>query len=136
MGGIVSSIFGGGSGGGGTSTTVQKTEIPKWIEQPTIRNIERAEKAAKIGYMPWTGLDVAAFNPTQLAAQQMNLDTAAAFGMLPQGYGQLTAGQGMPQAQTIGGVQGYSAYPQYQAALAELARISPKQVSQYRGLFV
>ena len=136
MGGIVSSIFGGGSGGGGTSTTVQKTEIPKWIEQPTIRNIERAEKAAKIGYMPWTGLDVAAFNPTQLAAQQMNIDAARAFGMLPSGYGGLSAAQGMPRAQTIGGVQGYSAYPMYQQALAELARRSPKQVRQYRGLFV
>ena len=52
MGGIVSSIFGGGSGGGGTSTTVQKTEIPKWIEEPTIRNIERAEKAAIAAMTP------------------------------------------------------------------------------------
>lgn len=134
--GFVADIFGGSSGGGGTSTTVQKTEIPKWIEEPTVRNIERAEQAAKIGYMPWTGLDVAAFNPTQLAAQQMNIDAAKAFGMLPSAYSGLTAAQGMPTATTSGGVSGYSSFPMYEAALAELARRSPQQVSQYKGLFV
>ena len=131
----MSSIFGSG-GGGGTQTTVQKTEIPKWIEEPSIRNIKRAEEAAKIGYMPWTGLDVAAFNPTQMAAQQMNIDAASAFGMLPQGYGQLTAAQGMPQAQTIGGMQGYSSFPMYQAALQQAAQLNPAAAKQHRGLFV
>jgi hypothetical protein len=137
MGGIVSSIFGGGSsGGGGTSTTVQKTEIPKWIEEPTVRNIARAEEAAKIGYMPWTGLDVAGFTPTQQAAMQMNIDAAKAFGMLPSGYSGLTAMSGMPATTTQGGVSGWSSYPMYQLALAELAKQSPTQVSQYKGLFV
>ena len=134
--GFVADIFGGGGGGGGSSTTTTKTEIPKWLEQPTIRNIQRAEDAAKIGYMPWTGLDVAGFTPTQQAAQQMNIDTASAFGMLPQGYQNLTAGQGMPQMTTQGGIQGWSSYPMYQAALAELAKQQPAQVAKYRGLFV
>jgi hypothetical protein len=132
--GFVADIFGGG--GGGSTTTTQKTEIPKWIEEPTIRNIKRAEEAAKIGYMPWTGLDVAGFTPTQQAAMQMNIDAANAFGMMPSGYRNLSAMTGMPQMQQVGGVSGWSSYPMYSQALRELQRIQPAQVSKYRGLFV
>lgn len=132
----VSSVFGGGGGSEGSSTTTSTTEIPKWLEEPTIRNISRAEQAAKIGYMPWMGLDVAGFTPTQQAAQQMNINAANAFNMLPSGYSNLTAMQGMPQMQTVDGVSGWSSYPMYQAALKQLEEAQPQQVAQYRGLFV
>lgn len=112
---IVKSIFGGGSGGGESKTTTQ--EIPAWMRKYIEQNLQTARKAQQVGYMPYTGLDVAAFNPTQLAAQQMNIDAAKAFGMLPAGYGNLKAAQGMPKATTIGGVQGYSSYPMYSRAV-------------------
>ena len=129
----VGSIFG---GGGESSSSTSTTTIPSWLREPTVRNLERAEKAAKIGYMPWTGLDVAGFTPTQQAAMQMNIDAANTFGMMPSGYSNLSAMSGMPQMQTSNGVSGWSSYPMYQQALKELKRIQPKQVSQYRGLFV
>ena len=50
---------GGGKGGGST----QKTEIPAWLRDPTIRNLERAETVQQMEYQPWTGIDVAAQTP-------------------------------------------------------------------------
>jgi len=97
-----------GGGKGGSSSSV--AEIPKWMEEPAIRNIARAEDIQRMGYMPWYGPDVAAFNPTQQVAAQANIGAAEAFGLSQPG--QLTAYQGMPQAQTFaGGVQGYSSAP-------------------------
>jgi hypothetical protein len=122
------------SGGKGGSTTSAQ-EIPDWIKEPSIRNIGRAEQAQQIGYQPYYGLDVAAFNPTQEAAMQMNLDTARAFGMMPQGYQDLTATQGMPQAQNIGGMMGYSSSPLYEQAVAAAAQADPTQAEIYNSLF-
>lgn len=122
------------SGGKGGSTTSAQ-EIPDWIKEPSIRNIQRAEQAQQIGYQPYYGLDVAAFNPTQEAAMQMNLDTARAFGMMPQGYQDLTATQGMPQVQNIGGMMGYSSSPLYEQAVAAAAQADPQQAEIYNSLF-
>ena len=69
-----------GGKGGGQST---KTEIPVWAEEATKRNLARAEDVQRIGYMPYYGPDVAAFNPTQQLAMQNNMDAAAAFGSSP-----------------------------------------------------
>lgn len=122
----------GGSGGKGGSQT-QQVEIPKWIEDPATRNLARAEEAQKIPYMPYYGAEVAAFNPTQQAAMQGSYDTAAAFGLAPQG-GDVMAG--MPQAQNFGGFMGYSSAPLYEQALAELQSRNPEAVAQYNKLFV
>jgi hypothetical protein len=121
------------SGGkGGTKT--QKTEIPKWIEEPAIRNIARAEELQKIGYMPYYGADIAAFNPTQTAAMQQNIGAAEAFGLSAPGA--LTPLQGMPAPQTFaGGVQGYSSAPLYEQALAELKTRQASDVDKYNKLF-
>lgn len=122
----------GGGGKGGSQT--QKTEIPKWIEEPSIRNLERAETAQKIGYMPWRGPDVAAFNPTQQMAMQQNMDAASAFGLAPQGSNAMA---GVPQAQTFAnGMQGYSSMPLYEQALAETKAKQGADVNQYNKLFV
>lgn len=127
--------MGGGGGKGGSQTT--KTEIPAWIEEPATRNLARAEQAQKIGYQPYYGADVAAFNPTQEAAMQMNIDAANAFGMLPSGYSGLTPTSGMPAPSIFtGGIQGYSSAPMYEQAVAEAARRNPAQASQYNQLFV
>lgn len=124
--------MGGGGGKGGSQT--QQVEIPKWIEDPATRNLARAEEAQKIPYMPYYGADVAAFTPTQQAAMQGSYDTAAAFGLAPQGVDVMA---GMPQAQQYsGGFMGYSAAPMYEQALAELEARNPEAVAQYNKMFV
>ena len=123
-----------GGGKGGKETT--SSSVPAWVQAPAERNIARAEQAQKIGYMPFYGPDVAAFNPTQQAAFNTNIGAAEAFGMLPQGS--LTAMQGMtPAPQTFaGGLQAYSSGDMFDQALAELKARRPGQVAQYNKLFV
>jgi len=119
------------SGGKGGSTKSAQ-EIPDWMKDPAIRNIARAEQAQQIGYQPYYGLDVAALNPTQMAAGQANIDAARAFGMAPQG---LTAYQGMAQPETVGGVRGYSSAPMYEQAVAAGGMADPTQQQIYNTLF-
>jgi hypothetical protein len=125
-------MSGGGKGGKQTTTS----SIPAWVQAPAERNIARAEQAQKIGYMPFYGPDVAAFNPTQQAAFNSNIAAAEAFGMVPQGS--LTAMQGMaPQPNTYaGGLQAYSSGALFDQALAELEARRPGQVAQYNKMFV
>ena len=119
------------SGGKGGSTKSAQ-EIPDWMKQPAIRNIARAEQAQQIGYQPYYGLDVAALNPTQMAAGQATIDAAQAFGMAPQG---LTAYQGMAQPEMMGGVSGYSSAPMYEQAVAAAGQADPTQQQIYNTLF-
>jgi hypothetical protein len=119
------------SGGkGGSSTSAQ--QIPDWMRQPAERNIARAEQAQQIGYQPYYGLDVAAMNPTQMAAGQANINAAQAFGMAPPS---LTAYQGMAQPEMVGGVSGYSSAPMYEQAVAAGGMADPTQQQIYNTLF-
>ena len=119
------------SGGKGGSTKSAQ-EIPDWMKEPAVRNIARAEQAQQIGYQPYYGLDVAAMNPTQMAAGQANIDAAQAFGMAPPS---LTAYQGMAQPETVGGVRGYSSAPMYEQAVAAGGMADPTQQQIYNTLF-
>lgn len=118
----------GGKGGGQTT----KTEIPVWAENATKRNLARAEEVQKIGYMPYYGIDVAGFNPTQQAAMENNLAAASAFGM----GAPADAMAGMPQAQPIGGgMSGYSSGDLFDQAVAEFERREPAYAKEYNELF-
>lgn len=119
------------SGGKGGSTTSAQ-EIPEYIEDASKRNIARAEQAQQLGYQPYYGLDVAAFNPTQQLAAQQNINTAQAFGMAPQG---MQAFQGMPQAQEQNGMFGYSSAPMFEQAVAAAQQADPTQAQIYGSLF-
>jgi len=122
----------GGGGKGGSQTT--KMEIPDWIAQPASRNLARAEAVQQLGYMPYSGPQIAAFNPTQQAAMQSNIGAAEAFGLLSPGS--LQPLQGMPAPQTYaGGMQGYSSMPLYDQAVAELQARNPGQMAAYNELF-
>jgi len=123
----------GGKGGGSRTST---TEMPAWMRPYSQRNLERAETAQKIGYQPYFGPDIAAFNPTQEAAFNANIGAAEAFGLVPRGS--VTAMQGMaPEPQTFeGGLKAYSSAPLYEQALAEYKSRMPGQVAQYNKLFV
>lgn len=119
----------GGKGGSSSSAA----EIPTWISDPAKRNIARAEQVQQIGYQPYYGVDVAGFNPTQKAAMQMNIDTAKAFGMAPaQGLKPLA---GMPPAQTVGGVTGYTSSGLFEDAIAAANKANPQQRKIYGSLF-
>ena len=118
------------SGGKGGSQT-QEATIPEWAKEPTIRNLARAEQAQQIGYQPYMGPDLAAFNPTQTAAFQNQINAAEAFGL---GGGGAPM-QSLGQAQDFGGVQGYSAFPIFEQAQQELAARDPEQQAKYDALF-
>ena len=118
-----------GGKGGGQST---KTEIPVWAEEATKRNLARAEDVQRIGYMPYYGPDVAAFNPTQQLAMQNNMDAAAAFGLASPGQNAMA---GMPSATNYNGIQGYSSGRLYEQAVAEFERNKPGYAREYNDLF-
>ncbi len=130
------------SGGKGGSQTTQ-VEIPSWIQQPSIRNMARAEALQKVGYQPYMGPDVAGFTQPQQQAMQSNLNAAAAFGLVDPG---MDAMAGMPQATPLTydadglpsrtGLQGYSSYPMYQKAVDDYEAANPGQARQYNNLFV
>ena len=122
---------GGGKGGGQTQTT----EIPDWLRDPTIRNLERAETVQQMEYQPYTGIDVAAQTPQQQMANQMALNSASAFGMTPSGYGNVTPTSGMPTATTVGGVTGYTSYPMFEQAKAEAERLDPRSAEIRSSLY-
>jgi hypothetical protein len=123
-------MSGGGKGGGSTSTT----QIPDWVAEPSKRNLERAETVQKMEFQPWTGLDVAAQTPSQQMANQMTYNSAQAFGMMPQGAN-MDANAGMPQAQTMGGVTGYSSLPMYDLAVKEAQLRDPRTAAIREELY-
>ena len=122
----------GGGGKGGSETT--KTEVPDWIKQPAIRNLQRAEDVQRIEYMPYRGPEVAAFNATQNAAMNNNIGTAKAFGLLDPNS-TLTATTGMPTPTDFNGFSGYSSMPIYDQALADTKTAQPEAVALYDSLF-
>lgn len=120
-------MSGGGKGGGSTS----KQEIPKWVEEPSKRNLRRAEVAQQIGYQPYIGADLAAFSPAQEAARENTMGAASAYGLsVP------TSGSGLPQATDFGGgIRGYSSFPMFDRARDELRSRDSNQAAIYDSLF-
>ena len=119
---------GGGKGGGQTSDT----KIPKWLEDASRQNIDRAAQVQQTGYTPYYGPDVAAFNPMQQQGMQSAMDTASYFGLADP---EQNAMAGMPQAQTFdNGVQGYSSGGLFDQAVAELAQRRPGQAAAIDGM--
>lgn len=121
------------SGGKGGSTTSQ-VEIPAWLENAAIENINRARAAQQIGYAPYYGPDVAAFTPMQTQAMQATGSAAQAFGLAPQGF---DATAGIPQAQTYaGGLMGYSSAPLFEESLQAFRDVRPAQAAAMESMFI
>ena len=119
------------SKGGSTSSSV---EIPAWLENAAIENINRARDVQRIGYTPYYGPDVAAFSPMQTQAMQATGMGAEAFGLAPSGFDPMA---GMPQAQEFaGGLMGYSSAPLYEQSVDVLRQQRPAQASALEGLFI
>jgi len=116
---------------GGSSTTT--TSIPGYMESGIKDNIARAKEAAQIGYVPYYGPDVAAFNPTQEAAWANTGQAADAFGLAAPS----SPMAGMPAPQEFaGGVQGYSSFPLYQQGLEQLKANAPGQYDAIMNMFI
>lgn len=121
------------SGGKGGSQS-SKVEIPQWIEQPTIRNLARAEQVSQMGYQPYYGPEVAAFTPMQQQAMQSQYDAASAFGMAPMG-GNAMAGIPAPTEFT-GGLLGYGSGDLFEQSVNEFQKRQPDQAAIYSSQFV
>lgn len=121
----------GGGGKGGSQTS--QAEIPQWAEDAMRQNLNRAEQAGQVGYMPYYGPDVAAFTPMQEMGMQSSYDAAAAYGLAPQGGNAMA---GMPQAQEFaGGVRGYSSGDLFEQARREFETRNPNQAASYNQMF-
>ena len=115
-------------------STTSSTEIPAWLENAAIENINKGRDVSEIGYTPYYGPEVAAFSPMQQQSMQSTGSAASAFGLAPQGF---NATAGIPQAQTFaGGIQGYSSAPLYEEALSQLQQNRPGQYNAINNMFI
>ena len=142
------------SGGKGGSTT-STAEIPRWVQGPAERNLDRAEQAAQIGYVPHYGPSVAAFSPMQNQGFANIGAMGQAFGLAPTYEAEVPVEQDgvmgterMPlqsqprmfqptmQPTDYGnGLQAYSSGPLYDLALEELRARRPDQFNAIEGMF-
>ena len=114
---------------GGTTSAGSATEIPQWVQDAGRKQYQTGTELGQIGYTPYYGADVAAFNPLQTAAFDSTGMAANAFGM---GGGSPTfATDGIQAPQTFaGGMRGYSGMPMYNEALNTLQEQRPYQKQQ------
>lgn len=118
---------------GGSNTTVQKQELPAWLDQAAQDNLAQAKIAGQIGYMPYYGPEIAGLSPQQTQSMQNTFNAQQAFGMVPQGAEFST---GLPEAQQYaGGVSGYSSGGLFDQALAELKARQPDIAAQYNKFY-
>ncbi len=123
------------SGGKGGSTTSEVT-VPAYIENAAKANLAKADAISQVGYTPYYGADVAAFNPMQQAAFQNTADTANAFGMAtPTSPTDIMGNMGAPQTYA-NGVTGYSSAPMFQDAVDTLGYFRPNQKALLDSFFV
>lgn len=123
------------SGGKGGSTTSEVT-IPAYIENAAKANLAKASAISEVGYSPYYGPDVAAFNPMQQAMFQNTSDVANAFGMAtPTDPQDIMGNMGRPQTYA-NGVTGYSSAPMFQDAVDTLGYFRPNQKALMDSFFV
>ena len=128
LGSVYSAVKGGG-GGGSTETAT----MPAWQQQQFQDYYNRAKGVSQQPFIPYTGAQVAGFNPDQLRQFQATRGIFES-GM---GYDPTKALQGMAQEQfkpTIQPVTGFQA-PTIEATQAPgAAQIGPVSTPQFRGL--
>lgn len=111
-----------GGGGKGSSESTTKVELPEWMQEAYQRSLQMSEAAAKQGYVPWTGPDVAAPSAGTVNAMQTGADTAELFGMGPS----RDISAELPAAEDFGGgISGYSSLPLYEKAKSILGEKYP-----------
>jgi len=132
---------------GGTTSTGSSTEIPQWVQDAGRKQYQTGTELGQIGYTPYYGADVAAFNPMQESAFRSTGTAADAFGMGPAStvpigatfgpHSPTWATDGIPTAQTFAGnMRGYSGMPMYTQALNTLEEQRPFQKQQLEQQFI
>ena len=132
---------------GGTTSAGSATEIPQWVQDAGRKQYQTGTELGQIGYTPYYGADVAAFNPMQESAFRSTGTAADAFGMgpastVPSGatfgpHSPTWATDGIPTAQTFAGnMRGYSGMPMYTQALNTLEEQRPYQKQQLEQQFI
>lgn len=111
----------GGSSQSGSSQSSSAVDPRAW--QYMTPALERGLATMNQGYVPYQGLDVAAFNPSQVAGMQGANDWSAAFNTPGQAAPSVAAS--LPQAQTQDGLTGYSSFQGYQDQLSKLKETYP-----------
>jgi hypothetical protein len=115
----------------GQEKQTNKVEVPKYLDRAAREVIGRAMQTSRIGYVPYYGPDVAAMTPMQMSAMRGTNQAAGAFGMPT-----ANLSQGMPQAQSFGGIMGYSSGPGFDAAMRELQQRRPGQAQALSAQFI
>jgi hypothetical protein len=132
---------------GGTTTQGSTTEIPQWVQDAGKEQYSTGKELGQIGYTPYYGADVAAFNPMQESAFRATGSAADAFGIGPAGtvptgatFGPHSPTWATDGIQTptdyAGGVQGYSGMPMYSKALEKLGTQAPAQKRALERQFI
>jgi len=105
-----------------------ETEIPQYAEDASKQALGMANARNELGYIPYHGPDVAAFNPMQMNAMQ-GANTMA------QSMGLPTAGLSLMAPQDFGnGVWGHSSQPLYQGNMDALEASNPELFAAMRAL--
>lgn len=115
--------------GGGSETT--KTEIPGYLKDASQDALARGAAVSDLGYVPYMGPEVAAFQDAQLAAMGNNRSMASSLG--------LDAGPAFtpPPAQDYGGgVRGYGSYDPFMQAMEQLKAERPGQYDYITSMFI
>lgn len=116
------------SGGKGGSTS---TELPGYLQDFQKANMRRAEELSTLGYSPYTGPEVAAVNPWEEIAGVNQAQMSGAFNM---GAPSTSIASRMPETVTApDGSEGYSSFPIFNQAVAELANVAPEFDQRYKS---
>lgn len=114
--------------GSSTTTETQATTqtIPPEVTAANAAMLERGQKLADLGYIPYMGVDVAGINPAERAAMENVGQMASAFGLAAPAVSQISA----PEV-TMGGMTGYSSFPMYEGALERFRETRPDQYGAF-----
>jgi len=131
----------GGKGGRQNSEVV----MPAFVEDFAKMLTERGGMVGQMPFAPYSGPDVAAFTPAQVAAMQSAGKAAEAYGLIGKGQtpriiGDPTAGGAfrggfMDATNYGGGVRGHSSLPLFQQSVANLETLAPNYMDMYRQMY-
>lgn len=131
----------GGKGGSRSSEVV----LPQFVEDFTKNLAKRGEMVGNLPYAPYSGPDVAAFTPAQVAAMQSTGRAAEAYGIIGKGQTPLIVGDPkagptfrggfMDATDYGGGIRGHSSLPLFQQSVANLETLAPNYMDMYRQLY-
>ena len=112
------------------SSSRQETKVPAYIEEAGKLALQRAQEIQGMGYIPYTGPEIAAISDTERALNRNVGAMASAFGL----EGPAPLSMGDAQLTSAGGVSGYSSYPAYMAAMERLKEQRPDQYAYLSGM--